>query len=87
MVATKIAKRAKKSAGSFKNWDRKDENDEEEILKKTRAKKLANEKVLRSGVREALRCCGEMAAALQESWKPRRIERLADNVCCWSVQT
>ena len=31
---------------------------------------MANEKVLRSGVREALRCCGEMAAALQESWKP-----------------
>ena len=65
----KIAKGAKKSTGSTKNWGRKYENDEEEIHRKQELK-LANEKVLRSGVREALRCCGEMAAALQESWKP-----------------
>jgi len=60
----KIAKKTKKHKST-----EKDENDEEEIRRKQELK-LANEKVLRSGVREALRCCGEMAAALQESWKP-----------------
>ena len=63
----KIAKRTKRHE-SAKDTE-KDEDDEEEIRRKQELK-LANEKVLRSGVREALRCCGEMAAALQESWKP-----------------
>ena len=81
----KIAKGAKKTAGSQKIGIEKDENDEEEIHRKQELK-LANEKVLRSGVREAPRCYGEMGRFASRIMETARVECLAGNVCSWFVQ-
>ena len=62
---TQNKKTKKKKNGTF-SYD----NDDDEEIQRKQEVKLANEKVLRSGVREAIWCCGEMAAALREHWKP-----------------